>query len=94
MSESQKQTVDVVLLIAVLAKFIRRELAGDGLQITDLVKLATTPEFQERFIEAVSGIGEVPIEIGNLDKLEGIDLAIFALTAARDVLADEQQLAA
>ncbi len=94
MSESKKQTVDVVLLIAVLAKFIRRELAGDGLQITDLVKLATTPEFQERFIEAISGIGEVPIEIGNLDKLEGIDLAIFALTAARDVLADEQQLAA
>ncbi len=93
MSESQKQTVDVVLLIAVLAKFIRRELAGDGLQITDLVKLATTPEFQERFIEAISGIGEVPIEIGSLDKLEGIDLAIFALTAARDVLAD-QQLAA
>ncbi|MDQ3232264.1 MAG: hypothetical protein M3Q07_10620 [Pseudobdellovibrionaceae bacterium] len=93
MSESKKQTVDLVLLIAAVTKFIRRELAGDGLQITDLVKLATTPEFQERFIEAISGIGEVPIEIGSLDKLEGIDLAIFALTAARDVLAD-QQLAA
>jgi hypothetical protein len=89
----EKEFADVLLLVVAITKFVKRELAGDGLQTTDLIKLAASREFQSRFVEAIAGLGEIPKEISEITALDGIDLAIFALTAAREVVSDQERVA-
>jgi hypothetical protein len=89
----EKEFADVLLLVVAIAKFVRKELAGDGLQTTDLIKLAASREFQSRFVEAISGVGDIPKEFSGITVLDGVDLAIFALTAAREVVSDQERVA-
>jgi hypothetical protein len=89
----EKEFADVLLLVVAIAKFVRKELAGDGLQTTDLIKLAASREFQSRLVDAISGVGEIPKELSGITALDGVDLAIFALTAAREVVSDQERAA-
>jgi hypothetical protein len=89
----EKEFADVLLLVVAIAQFVKRELAGDGLQTTDLIKLAASREFQSRFVEAIAGVGDIPKEFSGITALDGVDLAIFALTAAREVMSDQERAA-
>ncbi len=89
-TKGTKETVEMLNLVLTIAKLVVKELMTDGLQWTDAIKIVTGGEFQVKLAEAVAGLSEVPEEIADLDKVEGIDLAIRALESARELVAELQ----
>lgn len=83
-----KETFEMLQLVLTIAKLVTKEIRGDGLQWTDAIKIVTSSEFQAKLAEALGGLSEVPGELEDLGRSEGIDLAIFALKSAREVLAE------
>ncbi len=81
-----KETMEMLQLVVTLTGLLAREIKGDGLQWTDVLKIVTSPEFQGKLAEAVSGFKEIPGEIQDLSGFEAIDLAEFALKATKSVL--------
>ncbi len=88
MSEEKgvKETVEVLQVVLIVAELVCKELRGDGLQVTDAIKIAMSSEFREKLGEAVAGAGEVPAELQDLSRVEAIDLAIFALNSAKSIV--------
>jgi hypothetical protein len=81
-----KETVEMIALVGVVASLIAKELAGDGLQLSDAVKIIMKPEFQSKLAEAVSGISAVPGEIQDLSKFEVLDISEFVLKTTRGIV--------
>lgn len=81
-----KETVDVLKLALFLTRILVEEAKGDGFQLTDLIKILTSSEFLDRVAEAGAGLGEVPKEFEDLDKVEVIDLSIYALTGVKEIV--------
>ncbi|MDQ3234537.1 MAG: hypothetical protein M3Q07_22260 [Pseudobdellovibrionaceae bacterium] len=96
MSEEKgiKETVEVLQVVLIVAELVFKELRGDGLQVTDAVKIALSSEFREKLAEAVAGAGEVPAELQDLSRIEAIDLALFALNGAKAIVANSLARAA
>ncbi|NRA63472.1 MAG: hypothetical protein HRU19_03250 [Pseudobacteriovorax sp.] len=82
-----KETQDVIALITTLGVLIGREVSGDGLQLTDVLKLLESSEFRENLEAALDGALLVPVELQDLTISEGFDLSMTALEAFRKILA-------
>jgi hypothetical protein len=87
-TKGTKETFEMLQLVLTIAKLVAKEMVGDGFQWTDVIKIVTSSEFQVKLAEALAGLSEVPEEIEDLGKAEGIDLAIFVLKSAREVLVE------
>jgi hypothetical protein len=81
-----KETMEVLALVGVIAGFLAKELQGDGLQLTDAVKLVLKPDFQAKLAEAVSGVTSIAGEIEDLSKYEVLDLSEFVLKTTRGIV--------
>lgn len=84
--ESTKELLEVIELISVIAKQVYKEVRGDGLQLTDAVKIVLDPQFQSALAEALAGITIIPKEVEDLSALEGISIAKRLLTVAEEVV--------
>ena len=82
-----KETKDLIELITTLGVLIGREVSGDGLQLTDVLKLLESSEFRGNLEEALDGALLVPIELGDLSLSEGFELSMLVLEAFRKILA-------
>jgi hypothetical protein len=78
--------MNVLDLAFTTAELVVKEIAGDGLQWTDAIKILTSSEFQQKFAEVLAGFSDVPGEIRDLSTFEGLDLAEHALAGAKRVI--------
>ncbi len=81
------ETQDVIAFITTLGVLIGKEVAGDGLQITDVLKLFESKDFREALSQAFSGLTLVPAELKDLSVSEGFDLSLAALESFKEILA-------
>lgn len=81
-----KETMEMLQLVVTLTGLLAKEIKGDGLQWTDVLKIVTSSEFQSKLAETVSGFSDIPDEIQDLSGFEAIDIAEFALKATKAVL--------
>ena len=88
------ETKDVLRLITTLGVLIGAEASGDGLEITDVLKLFNDDDFREKLILAFDRITLVPGELSDLSIDEGFDLSILALETVREILSSFSSKAA
>jgi len=76
LKEVQVALNEIILLIATIMK--------DGLQASDAIviyeKLKANPELSAKLISAYNDIEKVPVELKDIDFLEGIELAKIQLS--------------
>ena len=82
-----KETMEVLALVGVIAKEIYTEIRGDGLEWTDLVKIALSDDFQRNLGEAIKGMERVDDELRDLDATEGLEIAEYVIKIAKEVIA-------
>lgn len=86
MKQGINETMDIVKFMTALGVLIGREVANDGLQITDVFKLFESDDFRAKAAEAFSGLSTVPSELVDLSIDEGFDLSLAALEAFKEIL--------
>ncbi|SMF34977.1 hypothetical protein [Pseudobacteriovorax antillogorgiicola] len=86
MKQGINETKDILGFITALGVLIGKEVSGDGLQLTDLLKLFDDQDFRSKVSDAYQGVMLVPAELRDLSVSEGFDLSLAAIESFRKVL--------